>query len=80
MCGIVKWYKLKVLHLITDKEIMTKIDVKDVLKKAKKKPAREKVSFTFDSEVYKKFQEKCDKNKVAMSRVIEELMLQFIEG
>ena len=53
---------------------MAKIDSKEVLKKAKKKIGRERVSFTFEAGLYKDFQDKCEKDEVAMSRVLEELM------
>ena len=60
--------------------IMTKIDVKEVLKKAKKKTARAQASFTFEAGLYKDFQDKCETEGVAMSRVLEELMKEFIKG
>lgn len=59
---------------------MTKIDVKKVLKKAKEKTLRERVSFTFEAGLYKDFQDKCETEGVAMSRVLEELMKEFIKG
>lgn len=60
---------------------MTKIDVKDALKKAKAtKVTRVKVSFTFEATLYKDFQDKCVHDKVTMSRFLEELMRQYVES
>ena len=56
---------------------MNKFDIKEVVKKAKAKPKRIKVSFTFDKDVYERFQNTCEAHNVAMSRVLEELMIQF---
>lgn len=58
---------------------MAKINVKEVLKKAKQKPVREKVSFTFEAGLYAEFKKKCGED-VAVSRVLEELMREFIKG
>lgn len=61
--------------------IMKKIDVKDALKNAKaSKIRRVKVSFTFEDDLYKEFQDRCIKDKVTMSRLLEEFMRQYIES
>ena len=57
-----------------------KLDAKSILNRAKKKESRQKVSFTFDTDLYKSFTEICTKQEVAMSRVLEELMKDFIEN
>jgi len=39
-----------------------------------------KVTFSFNSELYKKFKEFCDKNAIMMSRKIEIWMEEFLKG
>lgn len=57
-----------------------KLDAKSILNRAKKKDSRQKVSFTFDTELYSEFVRICDKQDVAMSRVLEELIKEFISS
>lgn len=59
---------------------MKKVDSKVVIAKAKKKESnRAKVSFTFDSELYGKFEQACTDEKVFASRALEELIRLFLE-
>lgn len=54
-----------------------KIDIKSVISKAKsKEPNRVKVSFTLNGDVYREFSKLCEKQDIAMSRVLEELMIE----
>lgn len=57
-----------------------KLDIKGIINRAKKKNNKQKVSFTFDTELYSEFVRICDKQDVAMSRVLEELMKSFIDS
>ena len=57
-----------------------KLDAKSILNRAKKKPGKQKVSFTFSIELYSEFVKICDKQDVAMSRVLEELIKEFISS
>lgn len=60
--------------------VKSKIDTKDIVKAAKNtKIKRRRMTFTLDDAICVKFAEKCEKEDVAMSRVLEELMLRFIE-
>jgi hypothetical protein len=54
-----------------------KLNVGDIIEKAKKKPDQAKVSFTLDKHVYKKFQDACKKHDIFASRAIEEFMRDF---
>ena len=51
-----------------------------LVKKALEKELRVTATFTLDGEVYAKFKAECEKSKVAMSRVLEAFMADFIKG
>lgn len=56
------------------------IDKKTLLSNIKKTDKRRaKATFTLDADVYRQFKAECDKQKVAQSRVLEELIKSFIE-
>lgn len=63
--------RIKKLNLI--------MEVNSLLKGAKKVKHRMKVSFTFDAELYTKFQILCDQNEVAQSRLLEEMIKVVVE-
>ncbi len=54
------------------------IDIKKIKDKARKEN-KSKVSFTLSQTVFLRFKKACG-SQLAMSRVVEELMLEFIEG
>ncbi len=58
----------------------TKIDTKDILEKIKTRPKRQTASFTFSDGIFEEFKVACEKENVPMSRVIEQLMLAFLEN
>lgn len=53
--------------------------INDILSAAKRKNYKMKVSFTFDAEMYTKFQMLCDTEGVAQSRLLEEIITSFME-
>ena len=55
-----------------------KLDAKSILNRAKKKSNRQKLSFTFDTDIYAEFVKICEKQDVPISRVLEELIKEFI--
>ena len=60
---------------------MRKTDSKTILNRAKAKPTtRVKTSLTFNSDIYEAFVSSCDKNEVAVSRLLEELMRDYLEN
>jgi len=58
---------------------MKSLDKKDILKRAKIKPHRIKVSFTFPEGLYESFRLACEKDQVAASRVLEELLKAYLD-
>jgi len=56
-----------------------KVNAKAIVATAKAKTYRSKVSFTFDEEIYQKFQAACEVDDIPVSRVLEELMILFLE-
>ena len=53
---------------------------KSVFERVKERPKRIQVSLTFSGGVYEEFQEMCEKEGVAVSRVLEILMTDLIES
>jgi hypothetical protein len=56
----------------------SKLDPDAIIERAKTKPRRAKASFTFDTDIYTRFQLYCKKKDVPISRVLEELMKELI--
>lgn len=50
------------------------------IERAKAKENKVKASFTFDTLLFKRFQELCKKKKVAQSRLLEILMQDLLES
>lgn len=59
---------------------MKKTTKDGLIKRAQVKDIRVKATFTLDADTYSKFQAECEKSKVAMSRVLEAFMSDFIKG
>lgn len=59
---------------------MKKIDKVKIVKSALVKKNRIQATFTLDEDVYKKFQNECEKLHAPMSRVLEAFMVDFIKG
>lgn len=57
---------------------MSKILKRDIIAKIKKTVPKVKASFSFDAELFERFQAECAKLGVAQSRTIEELMKAFL--
>lgn len=57
---------------------MTKVDAKSILNRIDTDNNRGKVSLYLDKELYERFKKSC--GKAPASRVMEELMREFIEG
>lgn len=57
----------------------SKINAKGILSRIKNKPPKsQKVSFSLESSLYEQFRRVCQKEDVAMSNVLEELMKDFL--
>jgi len=57
---------------------MKRVDVKTVLDKAKAKELKAKVSYTLDADLVEQFRLFCGKERVAQSRVLEELIRELL--
>jgi hypothetical protein len=59
---------------------MKRIDRKSVLARARLETKRIRANFNFTEEVYKPFVERCEKDGVTVTRVLEELMKEYIKS
>lgn len=59
---------------------MAKTTKKSAIERAKTKETKTKGSFTFDSDLFKRFQELCKKKNVAQSRLLEILMQDLLDS
>lgn len=55
------------------------MDFKKALERAREKKERVKATYTLDADIFEAFQKACDKEDVAQSRIIEELMKEFLD-
>lgn len=55
------------------------MDLKRVLERAKTKRETAKATYTIDADIFEAFQKACEKEDVAQSRIVEELMKEFLD-
>lgn len=58
--------------------VKMKIDRSEIIKNAKEKPKRSSSAIYLEQELFKEFKTDCKANGVSASKVLEELMRQFL--